>query len=622
MNNKFKKFRPLALFGVISVLAVLFFFDIHYAHAGVWDLIWNTTKNGIATLAAYILYYLVFMPISGVFWAAGQFFNVCVAISLNSEVFNTKMVVDGWAISRDVANLFFIFILLYIAIATILQLSNYGTKQLLGKIIIIALLVNFSLLITRVIVDSSNILALEFYDSISVEGGTATSIMAGGTAKDLSQVFVSGFNPQNLLKSKNFASTIDEGVIDTLLVVVVSMLLASILVLVAAFVLFAAGILFVIRTVTLWLLMVLAPLAFLAMTLPATKGHASKWWTKLFEQSFFAPVFMFLFYLVAKIIDSGFLNNMVTSIDVGGGVSEGFKETFSTFAVVSIQFVFLGALMIACLVIAKQMGAYGATTMQSWGQSARKWGQGYAGKVALRRLSPLAREMESGKAQERSKYNPMRLPMWAARKAGKAAPYIPGAQAGLQTLGTHYGRDVEDRAKNLDKFSSDELSRRIKIATLPVDRAAIMKKLTERGDIGKLNDVDVRKGKALLSNVGMAGAIKDIDRLRPDLAGTSAEIKKAVSYQNPEHVAKLNKSLSSNNDVIEGMLDHYKAGHISALVNRGDELFAEYAKALEALDASGAKNTANIAAALRSRKNEGAAKWIETTTAKQLLGLS
>lgn len=447
MNKKFKKFRPLALIGVISVLAVLFFFDIHYAHAGVWDLIWNTTKNGIATLAAYILYYLVFMPISGVFWAAGQFFNVCVAISLNSEVFNTKMVVDGWAISRDVANLFFIFILLYIAIATILQLSNYGMKQLLGKIIIIALLVNFSLLITRVIVDSSNILALEFYDSISVEGGTATSIMAGGTAKDLSQVFVSGFNPQNLLKSKNFGKTVEEGVVDTLLVVVVSMLLASILVLVAAFVLFAAGVLFVIRTVTLWLLMVLAPLAFLAMTLPATRGHASKWWTKLFEQSFFAPVFMFLFYLVAKIIDSGFLNNMVTSIDVGGGVSEGFKETFSTFAVVSIQFVFLGALMIACLVIAKQMGAYGATTMQSWGQSARKWGQGYAGRIGKRYTAPVAERLASGTEKTG----------WG-RVVGSGLRKVPLATKGLAKAGTWDKKETEKYEKQYSSYSPAALA--------------------------------------------------------------------------------------------------------------------------------------------------------------------
>jgi hypothetical protein len=379
------------------------------------------------------------MPISGVFWTAGQFFNVCIAIALNSEVFNTKMVVDGWAISRDVANLFFIFILLYIAIATILQLSDYGMKQLLGKIIIIALLVNFSLLITRVIVDSSNILALEFYDSISVEGG-ATSIMAGKSAKNLSQVFVSGFNPQNLLKSKNFGKTVEEGAGDTLLVVVVSMLLASILVLVAAFVLFAAGILFVIRTVTLWFLMVLAPLAFLAMVLPATRGYANQWWDKLFKQAFFAPVFMFLFYLVAKIIDSGFLNNMVTSIDVGGGVSEGFKKTFSTFAVVSIQFVFLGALMIACLTIAKQMGAAGATIMQSWGQGAKKWGQGYAGRIGKRYTAPVAERLATGTEKTG----------WG-RVVGSGLRKMPLATKGLAKAGTW---DKEEIKKYEEQYSS------------------------------------------------------------------------------------------------------------------------------------------------------------------------
>ena len=70
------------------------------------------------------------------------------------------------------------------------------------------------------------------------------------------------------------------------------------------------------------------------------------------------------------------------------------------------------------------------------------------------------------------------------------------------------------------------------------------------------------------------------------------------------------------------MINNYKAGHIQRLVERGDELFSEYMKSLYALDASGVKNSANIAAALRARGNEGAATYMESPLTKSLLNLS
>jgi hypothetical protein len=44
----------------------------------------------------------------------------------------------------------------------------------------------------------------------------------------------------------------------------------------------------------------------------------------------------------------------------------------------------MAVLMIACLIVAQKMGAYGAGTVMKWGKDAKKWGQGYAGKISKR----------------------------------------------------------------------------------------------------------------------------------------------------------------------------------------------------------------------------------------------
>src|SRR3972149_11518169 len=61
----------------------------------------------------------------------------------------------------------FIFVLLYVAIGTILGLSKVNWKKTLVLIVIAALLINFSLFFTKIIVDASNILAWAFYQGIS-----------------------------------------------------------------------------------------------------------------------------------------------------------------------------------------------------------------------------------------------------------------------------------------------------------------------------------------------------------------------------------------------------------------------------------------------------------------------
>jgi hypothetical protein len=67
------------------------------------------------------------------------------------------MVRSGWYFTSGIANMFIILILIVIAFAYILKIETFQAKKALPKLIIVALLINFSLLFVGMLVDISNI---------------------------------------------------------------------------------------------------------------------------------------------------------------------------------------------------------------------------------------------------------------------------------------------------------------------------------------------------------------------------------------------------------------------------------------------------------------------------------
>jgi len=134
---KIKKFLPQIL--VLVFFAVAFFSPLR-VHAGTglieWVTGWPTPGDliwGIFIWLANISMWLAGMVV----WTAGQFFDLTLTISIIDfhSYANMAGITAGWTISRDIINIFFIFILLYIAMATILQIAGYGIKDLLVKVI-------------------------------------------------------------------------------------------------------------------------------------------------------------------------------------------------------------------------------------------------------------------------------------------------------------------------------------------------------------------------------------------------------------------------------------------------------------------------------------------------------
>lgn len=318
----------------------------------------SIASASITSCMITVLYYLAYAFPSWLLGVSANFFNALAGLTLSSSLYAAadSFLSAGWGIVRDMANIIFIFVLLYIAIGTILQLHSVNTKKMLASVIIIALFINFSFFITRVVIDASNALALLFYNQMSFtysfnSDGTKqnttyepiiNSNISGVKEQDIGGLVAASFKPQ-ILGSKEFLDKFREssfnlvnGFVGGLLLapfgpagflagtliagqdtevptsILVSIILVSGAVFCyAAWAFFVAGLSFLGRLLQLWILIIFAPLAFVTYVIPfgslGDDMNWKGWWKKLFSTAFAAPIFMFFMYLIALLSKASLL---------------------------------------------------------------------------------------------------------------------------------------------------------------------------------------------------------------------------------------------------------------------------------------------------------------------------
>ena len=109
-----------------------------------------------------------------VLWIEAQIIDYILSPT-NFSFTNALIVQTGWHITRDLANMFFILILLIIAFATVLRIQTYAIQQLWWKILVAALLINFSLVIAGFVIDFTQILTT-FFIKQALGGGSFGTI--------------------------------------------------------------------------------------------------------------------------------------------------------------------------------------------------------------------------------------------------------------------------------------------------------------------------------------------------------------------------------------------------------------------------------------------------------------
>lgn len=310
-------------------------------------------------------------------------------LTIQATIVNMRLLVEGdggsylglqsidvaWRTIRDVANILFVFVLLLISINIILGSWASGpyNKSLIPKVIIAALLINFSLFFTKLVIDGSNILAYEFYQTASSIRGEAKTIF-GIPTTGLTTAIMQGLRVTEIVT--------DDGKLGTGFktengsYVLFSTLLGIIAVLVAAFVLLVMSVLLITRFVLFLLLMITSPIAFIGELLPQLRGHSEKWWGTLWAQATFAPVFFVLILIVVVIInDKGFSSGLAALFNAPLA-GEGAGVYFAKFVAIALQYAIVIGMLIAALVAAKQ-------TSGKVGDGLVKWGSKWAGKAAF-----------------------------------------------------------------------------------------------------------------------------------------------------------------------------------------------------------------------------------------------
>ena len=314
-------------------------------------------------------------------WVSSKIFDLSVytSIILIKSWFGAPAVANVWRILRDLANLCFIFVLLYIALGTVFELSGMSDpKKMIVNVIVIALLVNFSGFFTRVIIDASNVIAYEFYSSPQM-GGTGLGMKTIGTElvkkMDLGEYFISA---STLAEANSGANKhVEPPQINRLsfLGIIAQTFGNIIIILVTSFVLLAAAILFLIRTIYLLFLYIFSPVAFVSMTIPKF-DYFGKWRDKLISQAFFAPAFLIPLYVVFILLDKG----IVSLTGSTGGFAAG------SLSLVMIDAIIIG-LLFGCIMIATKFGAAGAGVAKSWGKSLGWGALGMAGAHTIGRAA-------------------------------------------------------------------------------------------------------------------------------------------------------------------------------------------------------------------------------------------
>ena len=234
--------------------------------------------------AIYLLYY-VYVFCSYLVTLAATLFLWAIDTNVFSGLLNNGAVYEVWVVVRDFLNIFFILVLLFAAFATIFQLDRYEYKKTLPMLVLMALLVNFSFPVSRVVIDLANVPMYFFTQNVfaTTDINIVQSVLGGS---QIQKIIL-----PNITSASDAASNAS---LPQMLAGVICMFLfgASFLVL---------AVLMLVRIIALTILVMFSPIGFVGMITPALQSFAKGWWDKLFKWAFYGPIAV-MFVLVAIIV--------------------------------------------------------------------------------------------------------------------------------------------------------------------------------------------------------------------------------------------------------------------------------------------------------------------------------
>ncbi len=364
-----KIFPYILILGTVTMILV----PIHFSHAQAVEVA-SAVSNAVALAGAATfatvkfaseyffqgIFTAILTVMSWLLWLSGQLLNYVLyytVIQMKTNLGDLTGINTAWKIIRDLMNIAFIFMLVYEGIMLIIgQGSTTQIKKFIIGIVMAALLINFSLFFSKIIIDASNVVTVGFYNNILGTNAKASDVF--GLDYGLSNPIVKSLGLTTLYKADGDATFGKSAGLSGIFIMGFG---SGLLILIASFVFFAISILFIVRYVALLILLMLSPIAYMGMALPFMNYYSKQWWESFKAQLLFGPIFMIMMWVILTLMKSkGFIN--ITS-DTGFTdliTSSGKAPAPSSFNLI-LNYVVIIGLLIAALVIAKSTAKKGSS---------------------------------------------------------------------------------------------------------------------------------------------------------------------------------------------------------------------------------------------------------------------
>ena len=210
----------------------------------------------------------------------------------------------AWTAIRDVSNIIIIGAFVFIAISIILGLKQFGDKKLIARVIVISVLINFSLLFTKIIIDGSNLTAFQVYITTMAPADSnqafsiAEAFMKPIGFKD---VFTSSYDVINDAAQTTIGDDDQKLIFRALYGLFSGILLFGI----GLILLYGSYVMFL-RALMLIIVMFGASYAFASHLVPTLSKQQfawSGWWETLINNAFFAPILMIMLAISLNILN-------------------------------------------------------------------------------------------------------------------------------------------------------------------------------------------------------------------------------------------------------------------------------------------------------------------------------
>ncbi len=543
----------------------------------------STIGDIIARMFAWLLYYIAV----GLGWVLMLISFVMLKIAVYNNFLREDAIHLGWQIIRDICNNFFIILLLITAISTMLRQGDFKDwRSMLPKILVAAVIINFSLLMCGIFIDVSQIFTLTFASPLNSITGYNVILAAMGIPSSM--------------QLSNLSSEVGTTGIENI-DLIAALIYATIITFVTIIVITAITVLLAYRIIMLWFLVILSPLPILLSLLKRGASYVNLWWEEFFKYLIVGPAVMFFLYLsfmfMGKMNNTGtagntsnVLNINTQSLPTGATIGSGSnvtltsgKDTVSLSNAASpngvINFLIVISLMAGSLLMAQKIGTKGskfAGQSLTWLQNQGKRWSGFNLAKNLAKSAPRT----VGTAIDDKLGLRQKLYGTAFAAGGKYIPFVGqdlGKRIGVLEEGTQrrINAKYSDLAKGyqIDKMNEEQLR---KLASKGgsagvVATQALMKKGLFRDDdeLNRANNIDIiKKAREALKGTDLGNTFDEnlkkynpslafstiydgkLDKLRSDLKLGKIDIDKLMAGMTPEQINKLKADLGGGNGAV------------------------------------------------------------------------